>query len=155
MIIGTTYRINSSGDISGNSLSVGSAKFSNNGDISGNIRTGLITFIPGQTLTSSPGYGTTYVNRTSTYAQGTIYTNTTGRPLFVTVSLNCNAGGGYVQSYALVNETIVYSQEISSTNAITVIVNFPFFVPAGANYRMGSAGAGGGTTATVLSWFEL
>jgi hypothetical protein len=97
------------------------------------------------------GIGQTWQNLTASRASGTTYTNSTGKPIFVSINLNTNAAG---LAYAYVNLNgvdIGYLGQGSGGSPNTLYSSFcTLVIPSGATYKAtitGSANFGG--------WFEL
>ena len=88
------------------------------------------------------GQGQTWQNVTASRAQGTTYTNTTGKPIFVSIFGSCNSGSKplTVNGLAVATHTPIGTGSISTT--ITAIV------PDGGTYSLANVG---GTTL----WMEL
>lgn len=109
--------------------------------------TGGITF-PNSSVQSVAGLGAnaqTWQSVTGSRAIGTTYTNSTGYPIFVAVTL----GGGSSTTNITINGVAMYQQQVS--NAGFVNTSTTFVVPNGATY--GLIGAAG--SPTVVSWAEL
>ena len=85
------------------------------------------------------GVGQTWQNVTASRVLGTTYTNTTGKPIVITVS--SNAGGGAGEGY-INNVQILIVVEGGDSNQ-----SFNFIVPNGSTYKV--------TWASVTHWFEL
>lgn len=88
------------------------------------------------------GSNQVWTNVGGSRALNTTYTNTTGKPIYVLVSLAANATNFTVSG--LVNGTIVAVTNVTGT--LTVLV--PLIVPPGATYRID-------TSTSITSWFEL
>ncbi|HGF4015232.1 hypothetical protein [Burkholderia cenocepacia] len=100
----------------------------------------------------SIGNGATVLS-TPSRVVGTIYTNSTGRPLFIMVSVgsgngNGSAGSGFGLS---INGTVVASLFGPITNGISVSGTISAVVPVGATYVLNNTGLGIGF---VGSWTE-
>jgi len=122
------------------------------------IGTNSITFPSGYTQNSSAlGYNQSYSQPSRSL--GTTYTNSTGRPIFVLVSLNGNAGSttsflarGYVNdvqiwlSYASGS----YNPPVAGYAVTTVYL----IVPAGSTYRITTEQIWG-ANGYIASWAEL
>jgi phage-related tail fiber protein len=93
---------------------------------------------------SSIGVGQTWQNVAASRSAGVTYTNSTGRPIFVSVTVT---GTGGVNSVVfLVDGVTVASANDTANNTdypITIVV------PAGSTYRVNPAGAG------IQTWMEL
>lgn len=104
----------------------------------------------GQALAAmaSLGYGQTYQDVTGSRVLGTTYTNTTGKPIFVFVSLLASASGGYAN--VAVNGVVV-----SSTSGASGSSNFSspgtILVPPSSTYSVTSIFG----PVTLNKWMEL
>ena len=126
------------------------------------MNTSTIVFSDGKTQNSSAlGYGQIYRTYTSaTRAFGTTYTNTTGRPIYVSIVVSFQGatvqGTGYAN--ALVNAVaITYNQVFIPANA-TILVPIYFIIPAGGTYIVYAANSvtgGSNATITLYTWAEL
>lgn len=97
---------------------------------------------------SSIGYGQTWSAPSRSF--GTTYTNTTGRPIFVVISVSPAATNGYVQ---VVCGGVVLSFLGCSSGAQSVVhATCCFVVPAGVTY---SCSLYSGTTPSLQYWSEL
>lgn len=106
----------------------------------------------GQIVASSLGYGQTWQNVTASRALGTTNTNTTGKPIFVSVCATPTGGGlGSALSYSINGVLMGYGGAYASGAAYTSgYSNLHFVVPAGATYTVNSA-----ATAALNIWSEL
>ena len=95
----------------------------------------------GQALASmsSLGYGQTWQNVLASRAVNTIYYNTTGKP--ITVSINGQAGANV--------PIIINGITLGITNSANTVCQFTFIVPSGGSYSWGSA------SGTLNNWVEL
>lgn len=110
-----------------------------------------ITFPDGKVQNSSAiGYGQTYNNVIASRVAGTTYTNSTGRPIFVTVSAYCNAGG-YISMSEYVNGSVIAAQQGVSGSWNPWVSGF-FIVPNGATYQITLTS---NTTYGFIYWSEL
>jgi hypothetical protein len=97
------------------------------------------------------GVSQTWQNVTSSRALGTIYTNSTGKPIMIAVSATGN--GGFIQAILIgqINSvTIITNGANSGTAGGATYASFTLIVPNGATYN---ASNGGGCT--LQTWFEL
>jgi len=88
-----------------------------------------------------------YVNKSSVRAYSTVYTNSTGRAIYVTtIGYNSSAGAA---TYAFVNGT----QLVFYQNAPTALVNIPvlFIVPPGGTYAVYWTSS---STSSLSQWWE-
>ncbi|MGL6246201.1 hypothetical protein [Pseudomonas sp.] len=102
----------------------------------------------GQALTalSSIGFGQAWQDVTGSRVLGTVYANTTGRPITLNVTMSITAAAG--ASVVVMNGLSVNGNPNSGVNAFSAIT---VIVPAGATYRA-SCSAG---TPTLSQWLEL
>jgi hypothetical protein len=94
-------------------------------------------------------------------AFGTSYTNTSGRPIFVAVTVmfqNPNiAGTSYVQAQ-VAGATVMYNQTYIPSGSVTVMLPVSFIVPQNATYAVfvGNSVVGGSNASMALNtWMEL
>jgi hypothetical protein len=90
-----------------------------------------VTSAKAETLMQPLGVGQTWQNVTASRAVNTTYTNTTGRPITVTVSLGIVAGGATVNWFYVDGAIIQHIQETSSTSWSVST----FIVPSGSTYK--------------------
>jgi hypothetical protein len=100
----------------------------------------------GQALAAlqSLGYGQTYQNLTASRAPGTVYYNTTGRPIMAIIAFNQPSGVG---CQTFINGTL---NSINQNNAGTGNSTAWLIVPPGSSYNTNS-----GSGIAIYSWFEL
>ena len=111
---------------------------------SGNVLTSNGTAWTSVAPTTGIGVGQTWTNVGSSRVSGTTYTNSTGKPIQVMLSVS-NANGN---SYMYINGTIFVTIGGDQNNNSPI----SFIVPNGDNYKyVQSAGGGGGIT----NWWEL
>lgn len=93
-------------------------------------------------------------NVTASRAFTTTYTNTTGRTLYVlvTVYLQITLAGGTAFVQALVNAISYLSGLANAANGHNEYRICSFFVPPGATYRLNKTEANG--TCTIQTWIE-
>lgn len=103
----------------------------------------------GQALAAmaSLGYGQTLANVTGSRVAGTTYTNTTGKPIQVIVSISSTGAGGYSASFNLLGLVFPMASQAGSANFTTF---FNFIIPPGAAYSVSALAA-----ATIGLWAEL
>lgn len=101
----------------------------------------LVQPVGGQALASmsSLGYGQTWQSVIGSRSVNTTYYNTTGRPIFVSIT-------GYVASYV---DITVNSVVVAITNTSSVTASYSFVVPSGSQYKWDSANG------TISAWAEL
>ena len=126
------------------------------------INTSTIVFSDGQTQQSSAlGYGQIYKTYTSvTRAFNTAYTNTTGRPIYISITVSfqgaTNQGTGYAES--VVNTVAVTWNQVFVPVGTVLLVPISFIVPTGGTYTVYAANSNvGGSNAavTLYTWAEL
>jgi hypothetical protein len=102
-----------------------------------------ITYPDGVVQPTAPlGVGQTWTNVTASRATGVTYTNSTGRPIFLTANY---VGVGQMQ--VIINAVLIYSNGNSTGyNNVNCII-----VPAGATYQVATASGG----QSLSLWFEL
>ena len=127
------------------------------GTIAGVTATGLTT---AQTVTSAVltgdaipiGVGQSWTNVTGSRALSTTYTNSTGRPIFISVDLTSSGVGGNKVTNIYVNGNRVATQAAYTTtgnNAMGACA----IVPNGATYSVDASGAN--VTMGLDAWWEL
>lgn len=94
------------------------------------------------------GIGQTWQNLTASRVKGTTYTNTTGRP--IQVSVNVNLQGTTQSSNSLTVDGLVVGYQTQNTaGANTGITSqLTAIIPSGSTYSISGSG-------TITSWFEL
>jgi hypothetical protein len=100
-------------------------------------------------IAAALGVGQTWQNATGSRALNTTYTNTSGRPIMVSVNSSVNPSGADFLSILVNNVTAAISLANSTCygNSMTVIV------PPGATYR--AIISGGTGTSKISYWAEL
>lgn len=93
------------------------------------------------------GVGQTWQNVTASRAVGTTYTNTTGRPIFVSVYFAAMDPGREVL-LTVAGQQVSTGQSSNTHDRVTISA----LVPAGATYAVT---ARFGSTQTLLHWYEL
>jgi hypothetical protein len=91
------------------------------------------------------GIGQTWQNMAASRAVATTYTNSTGRPIFVSVGLNTSATGTL---YATVSSLTMAGTSVPSAGYAT---NISFIVPTGGTYSV-TINSG---SPTISTWLEL
>lgn len=92
------------------------------------------------------GIGVNQTWQTPSRAIGTTYTNSTGKPILVSITYSCNSGNS-VQGL-VINGTTVYAGSVTTAGYPG---SFTLLVPNGATY-VTTTNAG---TLTLISWNEL
>ena len=116
------------------------------------IGAGNLTFPDNTTQTTAPiGVGQTWQNATllpGGRALGTTYTNSTGKPIMVSVSASASPSGGRLEFYI---DNIIISQNGTASLASGVSYGaFQFIIPNGSTYKCVN-----GTGMVLTYWFEL
>lgn len=93
------------------------------------------------------GFGQTWQNVMASRALNTVYTNTTGRPIFVTISAQSTNGVGTLQ--CIVNGVAING---STAPSVSTTSSAAFVVPPGGTY---SAAPFSGNSLTLSLWAEL
>ena len=111
--------------------------------------------IGGQALTamSSLGYGQTWQDLTASRAFATTYTNTTGKPILICITISQTASNNITTATISVNSLLIITVQVQG--AATGGENFQLttLVPSGATYIVPTpVGAGGGS---INRWVEL
>jgi hypothetical protein len=91
------------------------------------------------------GVGQTWQNVTSSRAKNTTYTNSTGRPIFISVAISSNSLANLSFS---INGAVLTEFYIPVTAANTD-VPITYVIPAGATYGFNNFAA------NIIRWFEL
>ncbi len=122
---------------------------------SGNVLTSNGTTWTSATPTGGIGDGQTWQNVTGSRAYGATYTNSTGRPIMVSVSgASTTSAGGAIAFY--INGTLAAIQGSTQNDSSLSYHNVTFIIPNGVTYSVsavtGNAGQGG---SALQQWFEL
>lgn len=108
-----------------------------------------VTFTDGTTQSSAAvGFGQTWQDMTAARVSGTIYTNTTGRPIQVLATLP-DTGGASPSASVLVDGVQVLSVNYDDGGLFGTCIP-SFIVPNGANYAVTVSNRG-----TISRWVEL
>ena len=96
---------------------------------------------------------TAYSNVTSSRALSTTYTNSTGRPLFITVTVTSStAAGTPAQAYAFVNGAQIQGfTQTTNTGGLAISLPLSFIVPPSGTYEITFST---GNSVGILFWFE-
>jgi hypothetical protein len=121
---------------------------------SGNVLTSNGTTWTSSTL-GAIGIGQTWQNVTGSRSYGTTYTNSTGKPIYVSVSGSSSSpAGGGIQFY--INGALIAQQGATQNASILSYHNITMIVPNGATYSANAIPGGGGQGGSGLSiWAEL
>ena len=114
----------------------------------------IVDTLNGKAVSGSPvalesqvfGVGQTWQDVTASRALGTIYTNTTGKPIMVSVRINTTS----VASIRTTGGTIM-AQEYNGINTSTIAVSLVAIVPPSSTYYAQSDSG----TNTLIYWAEL
>lgn len=101
--------------------------------------------------TGALGVGQTWQDMTASRSSGVTYTNTTGRPITVSLGVNCSASG-VAYTYVYINGlNMNYVGQGSGASPNTLYSSIAtFIVPAGNTYSIATTG-----NLTVAKWMEL
>jgi hypothetical protein len=124
---------------------------------SGNVLTSNGTTWTSAAPTPSIGVDQTWQNVTGSRAINTTYTNSTGRPIQVSISVQSQtAVGCYLRFY--INGVVVARQGSSQNDSADVRANVSLIIPDGNTYRLENAdqaGNNGQGQILLQTWFEL
>lgn len=119
---------------------------------SGNILTSN-----GTTWSSSPaaslGVGQTYQDVSASRSFSTNYTNSTGKPIAVYLTISTTGGGNAPQFSVTVNSIVIQSWTYQFAQSTNNTVGVNFIVPDGQVYSIAASSNGGGISSKV--WIEL
>ena len=122
---------------------------------SGNVLTSNGTTWTSATPAGGIGISQTWTNVTGSRSYGTTYTNSTGKPIYVSVSgSSSSASGGGIQFY--IGGTLIAQQGATQNASIASYHNITMIVPDGITYSANAIPGGGGQGGSSLAqWFEL
>jgi hypothetical protein len=122
---------------------------------SGNVLTSNGTTWTSATPAGGIGISQTWTNVTGSRSYGTTYTNSTGKPIYVSVSgSSSSASGGGIQFY--IGGTLIAQQGATQNASIASYHNITMIVPDGITYSANAIPGGGGQGGSSLTyWFEL
>ena len=111
--------------------------------------TGTLPAIDGSALTGSIGIGNgqSWTNVTGSRSTGTVYTNSTGKPIMVSVSLDIVAGAATVNWFYVGSVKVAQIQNTSTEIASST----SFVVPNGSTYKHQYQSV----APTIRNWSEL
>ena len=104
---------------------------------------------------ASIGIGQTWQEVTSERHTGVTYTNTTGRPIFISVYMNSNAQGGSSAVEIFVDGKLISGQYAGRMSGITVFLSACAIVPFGSTYSVKTARTLDGSYQDASIWMEL
>jgi hypothetical protein len=102
-------------------------------------------------LNAGIGVNQTWTDVTSSRAYGTTYTNSTGKPISVSVSGTSTGSGSFIHIVYVNSNEIAYQTTYSANSGYRH--NVFFIVPNSATYSI--TGAGGNNTTSLYLWSEL
>lgn len=115
----------------------------------GNLTVNGVIYGNGSGLTNLLGQGQTWQSVTASRALGITYTNTTGRPIMVAVTVRALETGVARMDIGGVTVATVIDHSLGSSN--TIEASASFVVPNGASYALAVAAG----TPTLVNWSEL
>ncbi len=104
---------------------------------------------------ASIGIGQTWQDVTSERHTGVTYTNTTGRPIFISVYMNSNAQGGSSAVEIFVDGKLISGQYAGRMSGITVFLSACAIVPFGSTYSAKTSRTQDGSYQDASRWLEL
>lgn len=104
---------------------------------------------------ASIGIGQTWQDVTSERHTGVTYTNTTGRPIFISVYMNSNAQGGSSAVEIFVDGKFVGGQYAGRMGGITAFLSARAIVPPGSTYSAKTSRTQDNSYQDASSWLEL
>lgn len=104
---------------------------------------------------ASIGIGQTWQEVTSERHTGVTYTNTTGRPIFISVYMNSNSQGGSSAVEIFVDDKLISGQYAGRMGGITVYLSACAIVPFGSTYSVKTARTLDGSYQDASRWLEL
>jgi hypothetical protein len=107
-----------------------------------------LSLVAGTLSSLALGYGQTWQNLTGSRALGVTYTNTTGRPIFVSVYGVGSPNNGILS--ATVDGVVIGHQGFGAIASGVSNATITFVVPAGSTYRADNING-----ATLNAWCEL
>lgn len=95
------------------------------------------------------GSGQTYQDVTASRVGGTTYTNSTGKPILVIITVNQSAA--FVLNYSITVSSVVLAavNVLTPAQSTTAVIPTTFIVPNGSTYLLTI------TTGTLNKWVEL
>ena len=104
---------------------------------------------------ASIGIDQTWQDVTSERHTGVTYTNTTGRPIFISVWMNANVAGGTSAIEIFVDDKFISGQYAGRMNGVTVNLSACAVVPAGSTYSAKTSRTVDGSYQDASGWLEL
>lgn len=104
---------------------------------------------------ASIGIGQTWQEVTSERHTGVTYTNTTGRPIFISVYMNSNSQGGASIVEIYVDGKLIGGQYAGRMSGITVYLSACAVVPPGSTYSAKTSRTLDGSYQDASKWLEL
>jgi hypothetical protein len=137
--------------IHGDGFITGLGNVSTSGNVTGSsvVVSSGVTFSDGASQTAAAiGHGQTWRDVTASRAKTTTYTNSTGKP--IQVSVNVNLQGTTQSSNSLTVDGLVVGYQTQNTAGVQsgITSQLTAVIPAGSTYNITGSG-------TITSWFEL
>ena len=104
---------------------------------------------------ASIGIGQTWQDVTSQRHTGVTYTNTTGRPIFISVYMNSNVPGGSSAVEIFVDDKLIGGQYAGIISGITVFFSACAIVPFGSTYSAKTSRTQDFSYQDASRWLEL
>ena len=104
---------------------------------------------------ASIGIGQTWQVVTSERHTGVTYTNTTGRPIFISVYMNSDSQGGVSIIEIFVDDKLISGQYAGRMGGITVFLSACAIVPLGSTYSVKTSRTLDGSYQDASRWLEL
>jgi hypothetical protein len=122
---------------------------------SGNVLTSNGTTWTSATPAGGIGISQTWTNVTGSRAYGTTYTNSTGKPIYVSVSgVSTSPAGGAIMFY--IGGTLIAVQGSVQNDSSASFHNITMIIPDGITYSVSAYPGGGGNGNSILQqWYEL
>jgi len=106
--------------------------------------------------TNALGYTQNWTNVTSSRVAGTVYTNSTGAPIFVYISINLGGQNGASQANVFINGTQVADMyHYESNSAFSTSFTTSFIVPNGSTYGITLQNLNTYSSSSINYWWEL
>ncbi len=104
---------------------------------------------------ASIGIGQSWQDVTSQRHTGVTYTNTTGRPIFISVYMNSNVSGGSSAVEIFVDDKLIGAQYAGVISGITVFFSACAIVPSGSTYSAKTSRTQDNSYQDASRWLEL
>lgn len=99
------------------------------------------------------GVGQTWTDVTGSRVAGTTYTNSTGKPIMVSVAITTTTTNASVNSTFTINGSIVANTTVNSSNGTSfpaIVQTYSFIIPNGSTYSCTAA-----SLPSISRWWEL